>query len=538
MTIRQKIVVLLATVAIILIAQTASVLYLSMKISGDNEVLRNRVEPMVLEAMHFRFNVAQVQQWFTDVSATRGLDGLDDGFFLAEQHYKDAMTNLNKIEEVSQWPLIDFNTVRDDLDAYYNHGLMMAKGYVSGGSDVGNPLMLEFDDRIQRMLFHMDELIAIIEDVKTELNNNLVSDGDFLKGILKIGIFVTIGVIGLIFWVVMYQLLKPLLRFQESVRKLSSGDVDLGQRLSVVRQDEIGNISLNFNAVLDNISNLVSALMKDSDQMKVISDELSFSAESTQGGAKKQEDEIRRIADALTQLSQSSQDVADSSMRVKEELGLSTTNLDKGYENIKQTEKVIGSLAQKINSASGSLSGLKAHTDEIASVLDVIRGIAEQTNLLALNAAIEAARAGEQGRGFAVVADEVRALASRTQESTTTINEIITQLQEVSEQSITHMNECETTVTETVESAVQTLENIQQVHNSMSSINQQTEDATYAIDSQRQVIQDQNQAADRVLEIASDMVDQVETIRRNSEGVNELSKELYKLSGSLGCGAN
>ncbi|MZI94310.1 HAMP domain-containing protein [Vibrio sp. CAIM 722] len=219
----------------------------------------------------------------------------------------------------------------------------------------------------------------------------------------------------------------------KALEDIAKGDGDLTLRIPVLGHDELGMLATNYNLFADKMKKTIETLISVSHETLTASSELSERAIITQKEATEQQAQAEMAASAMTQMSVSAQEISSNSNEA-ENLVQSTVNAsDEGNSVVLNASESTHVLAQKINEASHTVETLKEDSDKIGSVLNVIVGIAEQTNLLALNAAIEAARAGEQGRGFAVVADEVRSLASRTQDSTEEIKEIIDTLQKRSE---------------------------------------------------------------------------------------------------------
>ena len=234
---------------------------------------------------------------------------------------------------------------------------------------------------------------------------------------------------------------------------IASGEADLTQKMPVDTQDEVGKLASSFNSFVNQLQTLITAIANNSNDVNAIASNLSASSHATQHNTEEQQQSVDMIAAAMNEMGATVHDIArnanDTATAAKE-----SANETANSQNIVNASiDGINSLFEKMQSASNVIQTLAEDVGGISSVLEVIRGISEQTNLLALNAAIEAARAGEQGRGFAVVADEVRTLAQRTQESTEEINNMINKLQNGAKDAVTAMDEGIKTARSSVEHA-------------------------------------------------------------------------------------
>ena len=225
-------------------------------------------------------------------------------------------------------------------------------------------------------------------------------------------------------------LLVPLVKIADAMKSVVEGDADLTLRLDATGQDEVADIARNFNAFVARIKDVVGDIFSYSMQLAEISTQVTMTASHTHSDVNDQQVQIEQVATAMNEMAATVQDVASNASQAAEEAKKGDIEAHTGGQVIAGTIDAINKLNINICDAAQTVSTLEQDGLSIGTVLDVIRGIAEQTNLLALNAAIEAARAGEQGRGFAVVADEVRTLASRTQDSTEEIQKMIEKLQQ------------------------------------------------------------------------------------------------------------
>ncbi|MDJ0738336.1 MAG: methyl-accepting chemotaxis protein [Gammaproteobacteria bacterium] len=228
---------------------------------------------------------------------------------------------------------------------------------------------------------------------------------------------------------------RPLRRIVTSMRDISSGEGDLTVRLDASSNDELGDLSRAFNRFVETIDALVGKVRVATESISSSSEELSAVTNETRDGMARQQNEIEHIATAVEQMTGTVREVARSTASTAQAAEHAGGQVATGRQVLASNVESIHALSDRMRESQSLIDALRHDSDRVGTVLEVIRAIAEQTNLLALNAAIEAARAGEQGRGFAVVADEVRVLAQRTQQSTEEIRQIVESLQSRSHES-------------------------------------------------------------------------------------------------------
>ncbi|TNI77436.1 methyl-accepting chemotaxis protein [Aeromonas sobria] len=344
-----------------------------------------------------------------------------------------------------------------------------------------------------------NELAALREQRESNMHASLQSSVLVILLILGITLSVTV--------IVGNRVTKPLADAVLALNDIANGEGDLTQRLKVQSQDEIGQLASAFNRFVERIQSVVSQVGETSNHLLGAVDKLHHLSEHYDHQMQGHSRETDQVVTAVTEMSSTAQEVAASASNAASATSDAARESDAARGVVSGAINSINRLVGEVHTASGVIEQLAQETAKIGSVVEVIRGIADQTNLLALNAAIEAARAGEQGRGFAVVADEVRSLAGRTQQSTKEINEMLQRLQGGVKQAVDVMQASEERSQETVQEASHIASSLDSMVMAVSTINDMNIQIATAAEEQHAVSEEINKNLVAIQQIVSELTD-------------------------------
>ncbi|PHV12534.1 methyl-accepting chemotaxis protein [Chitinimonas sp. BJB300] len=305
-----------------------------------------------------------------------------------------------------------------------------AKAEIPG---VMREIELQFDDNGQKKVVAKAYIYVLHDSVAAALTKSvwvLLIQIIIVDLILTAALSVSISAV----------VLKPLKRLNDALKEIASGSADLTRRLRIVGKDEFADVSQSFNVFVERLQGIMRQVSDTAPQLAAAAEQTSRIMEQSSAGIQLQQQESASVVIAVGELGRQVHEITVNTSAASEAANYADIEAEKGQSVVNDAIRTIGEATVEVDNASKVIAHLATNSQKIGSVLMVINEIAKQTNLLALNAAIEAARAGEAGRGFAVVADEVRTLANRTHDSTTEIQRVIAELQEGSRQAVTVMN--------------------------------------------------------------------------------------------------
>ncbi|QMV65900.1 methyl-accepting chemotaxis protein [Pseudomonas berkeleyensis] len=364
-----------------------------------------------------------------------------------------------------------------------------------------------------------------VDDVQAEFKTQALAA-------MSIGLLIALLLTALVV-LITRSIAQPLEAAVGAMASIASGEGDLTRNLDTHGRDELTALAGHFNAFTDKLRQVIRQMLDSASSLDQAARSLGDISSEAQQHSQQQAQQMELVATAVNQVTYGVQDVAKNAEHASSEMHTAEEQASQGQQNIEASLRQIDQLSGTIDKAVEVIQSLASESTQIGSVLEVIRSIAEQTNLLALNAAIEAARAGEQGRGFAVVADEVRLLAQRTQQSTAEIQGMIERLQGNSEAAVKVIHDSSRASQLTVEQASQAGQSLEQIAQSLRNLTGLNASIASATLQQSHVVEDINQNVTQTAALAHNTAEAAEQSNAASQHLKQLADQLSRLLGQF-----
>ncbi len=457
----------------------------------------------------------------------RGKEKYIERFHASAKQVKQALQQYRQLPDLSTSETQALTTIEDVVNNYTRY-LAQARNMVAEGKTARKiDAMVKIDDSPALNAFTvLQKRFDTMTDMYGKaLDNNISGMLSQEMGLLTIIVITLLAVL----YILKNTITQRIGAAVDTMTDIARGEGDLTQRLDDNGNDEISVLAAQFNAFVEKMAELVGEVSKTSENLFSCMGVVTREAALTGQGVRDQQAELDQVATAMNEMSATVHEVANSAAEAASAANKADQEAINGRKVVAQSVSAIDSLAKEVQRAATVMEKLRADSEGISRVMDVIRGIAEQTNLLALNAAIEAARAGEQGRGFAVVADEVRTLASRTQESTAEIQQMVEGLQGGVNEAMQVMEKSRSEAQTGVEETERVQISLEALANAVTTINDSNMQIASAAEEQNQVAQEIDRNIANVSQVAGETAAGAQRTNHSADEMTGLVSDLQKV---------
>ncbi|PKF76542.1 methyl-accepting chemotaxis protein [Vibrio sp. vnigr-6D03] len=523
-SIRYQFILLLLIVS----ASLLTIIFMNVSIHKESSerlnALESRYYPALERAVKLNSLLPSLKQQFDAAVVMEDESALITADELTQSLLKDAQKGARVLPEYAQ----NFENFASSLQTYSQQAKQLSLDFIelNGTFDELSHRATLIEKQLKVLNSISDQLREsirkqVVETIQTsEAEANQASSVSILLGSILI---VSLGVTS---FAIQHSITKSISLVTQKMKEIASGDGDLTARIEYNGKDEISLLVSRVNQFIEKLQTIIKSTLDSSNMLEKVSTRMEYSAQNTLALNNQQQTQIEDVTRSIGEMLDSIKHVVDFASQADRQAQSANQKAEQGAEVVTKTSNQIQLLAEKIRTTAAKLAELESNTNNVGSILSTIQNVAEQTNLLALNAAIEAARAGEHGRGFAVVADEVRVLASNTQSSATEINALLVELQNEAHGAVEAMSQG-------LESSSLGVHNAREAGQSLSEITTQVASITQVNKQIAQATELQHQTSNQIQQRLDDFTDCSQQVSHSTSELESLSHELSNIVAQL-----